>query len=173
MFYSFEQSKLFNFTLIFFTWNFSVIDFPTSLSNFMYPNFLIILIKLQTILAWKKPQEMIFWTKMHLHFHHWKHIKLKQALILTFFAVSSCMTVKYWTFHDRTKDTKKMLAQCENILISRGQDPTPCFQIVFGDDYFWAWYIYKKFHINIYSILFENIECNSLWFYISKIYGRC
>ena len=42
------------------------------------------------------------------------------------------------TFDNQTKDTKKMLAQCESLLTSRGQDPAPCFQIVFGDDYFWA-----------------------------------
>ena len=41
--------------------------------------------KLQTIWAKKKPPEVIFCNKMHLHYRHWKPIKLKQELVLIFY----------------------------------------------------------------------------------------
>ena len=38
---------------------------------------------------------------------------------------------------NKYEDTKRVLAMCEKVYLAKGLDATPCFQIVFNDDYFW------------------------------------
>jgi len=38
---------------------------------------------------------------------------------------------------NKYEDTKRILAKCEKVYLAKRLDATPCFQIVFNDDYFW------------------------------------
>ena len=38
---------------------------------------------------------------------------------------------------NKYEDTKRILAMCEKVYLAKRLDATPCFQIVFNDDYFW------------------------------------